>query len=139
MMFPDPPAKAPEGYTLEAALQAARLPVPSSVACPHCHELTRAFAIVVVDDIPDDNIPGRWACSRCRLDYQRDYLTPQVVYGFDDLRAERNMLLAACDWTQLADVPLKIRKAWAEYRQALRDLPVKTPVAADVKWPSPPS
>jgi len=40
-------------------------------------------------------------------------------------RAERDRLLSACDWTQLADSPLTSEKKleWATYRQALRDLP----------------
>ena len=41
------------------------------------------------------------------------------------IRAERNRLLAECDWTQLSDVSLatELKTAWQEYRQALRDLP----------------
>lgn len=41
------------------------------------------------------------------------------------LRETRNDLLAASDWTQLADAPLSTdaKAAWATYRQALRDLP----------------
>ena len=37
----------------------------------------------------------------------------------------RNMLLQACDWTQLPDVPLTPEQveAWRVYRQALRDWP----------------
>lgn len=38
------------------------------------------------------------------------------------VRAERDRLLSACDWTQLADAPVD-SAAWATYRQALRDLP----------------
>lgn len=54
------------------------------------------------------------------------------------IRARRNALLAASDWTQIADAPVDA-KAWAEYRQALRDLPatIKDPTA-DVAWPEPP-
>ena len=39
-------------------------------------------------------------------------------------RAARNRQLDACDWTQLADVPMAdaTRAAWVAYRQALRDL-----------------
>ena len=42
-----------------------------------------------------------------------------------ELRAERDRLLAASDWTQLPDAPLtdSQRAAWRDYRQALRDLP----------------
>ena len=41
------------------------------------------------------------------------------------LRTERNARLAASDWTQLQDAHLSAEKksAWADYRQALRDLP----------------
>ena len=41
------------------------------------------------------------------------------------LRTERNRLLQQSDWTQLQDAHLSAEKksAWADYRQALRDLP----------------
>lgn len=41
------------------------------------------------------------------------------------IREYRNRLLVESDWTQLPDAPLKEeeRKAWKDYRQALRDLP----------------
>ena len=38
------------------------------------------------------------------------------------LRGQRNTLLAACDWTQIADSTAD-KTAWASYRQQLRDLP----------------
>ena len=39
------------------------------------------------------------------------------------LRAERNRLLTACDWTQSRDITLSNDSDWKTYRQALRDLP----------------
>lgn len=59
---------------------------------------------------------------------------------WDDIRARRGALLAACDWTQLPDSPLTAaqRTAWADYRQALRDLTESTPDPAGVVWPGPP-
>lgn len=41
------------------------------------------------------------------------------------IRSQRNLLLAASDWTQLADAYLTETEkiAWNEYRQALRNLP----------------
>lgn len=39
-----------------------------------------------------------------------------------NLRAQRNRLLADCDWTQLEDSPCD-KTVWATYRQTLRDLP----------------
>ena len=38
------------------------------------------------------------------------------------IRGERNSLLAACDWTQIADSTAD-KTAWATYRTALRNLP----------------
>jgi hypothetical protein len=34
----------------------------------------------------------------------------------------RNILLQNSDWTQLPDVPLNTKEAWANYRQQLRDI-----------------
>lgn len=55
-----------------------------------------------------------------------------------ELRLERNIRLADCDWTVLGDSPTSTA-AWKTYRQALRDLPANTtdPTAPD--WPTPPS
>lgn len=38
------------------------------------------------------------------------------------VRANRDALLTACDWTQLPDVTLPKKAEWATYRQALRDI-----------------
>jgi hypothetical protein len=61
------------------------------------------------------------------------------------VRSYRNSLLAACDWTQIPDVPMdeKQRAAWQEYRQALRDIPQqlgdgKSLNPDDVVWPAKP-
>ena len=37
------------------------------------------------------------------------------------VRLDRNLLLAKSDWTQLPDAQVD-KQAWAEYRQALRDI-----------------
>lgn len=52
------------------------------------------------------------------------------------IRQKRNSLLAASDWTQVADSPLSPEKrtAWAEYRQQLRDFP-ETCDVDDPAWP----
>ena len=53
------------------------------------------------------------------------------------VRSERDMLLAACDWTQVSDAPVD-RTAWAAYRQALRDVPAQAGFPDDVTWPTKP-
>lgn len=58
--------------------------------------------------------------------------------AWEILRRERNVLLVASDWTQIADAPVD-KYTWAEYRQALRDLPANTTDPFDPVWPTPPA
>lgn len=51
-----------------------------------------------------------------------------------EIRQQRNALLAECDWTQLADAPVD-KAAWAAYRQALRDIPAQQGFPLEVQWP----
>ncbi|CAB4136743.1 Phage tail assembly chaperone protein [uncultured Caudovirales phage] len=55
-----------------------------------------------------------------------------------ELRAERNALLAASDWTQAPDAPTANAAAWKVYRQALRDLPQRTTYPNAPQWPTAP-
>ena len=52
-------------------------------------------------------------------------------------RSDRNSLLSACDWTQVADAPVD-REAWAAYRQALRDVTLQDGFPLNIIWPNPP-
>ena len=55
--------------------------------------------------------------------------------AMSQLRATRNALLLACDWTQIADCTAD-KTAWATYRQALRDLPATiTEPRTFADWP----
>jgi hypothetical protein len=49
------------------------------------------------------------------------------------VREQRNALLAASDWTQLADAVVD-KAAWATYRQALRDIPLQAGFPYNVVW-----
>ena len=51
------------------------------------------------------------------------------------VREERDVKLAACDWRASSDVTMS--SAWRDYRQALRDVPAQLPGA--VTWPSEPT
>lgn len=55
----------------------------------------------------------------------------------ENVRAERDALLYASDWTQVADAPVD-QAAWAAYRQALRDLPQQQGFPSVVTWPAEP-
>jgi hypothetical protein len=54
-----------------------------------------------------------------------------------EVRAERNALLTASDWTQVADAPVDAA-AWATYRQALRDITDQAGFPHSVVWPAKP-
>jgi len=47
-------------------------------------------------------------------------------------------LLKESDWTQVADAPVD-QSAWADYRQALRDVPQQEGFPQEVVWPNPPA
>jgi hypothetical protein len=54
------------------------------------------------------------------------------------IRKRRNQLLQTSDWTQLPDVPLGTKEAWAAYRQSLRDL-TDQPDPFNITWPTQPN
>jgi len=53
--------------------------------------------------------------------------------------SKRATLLAQCDWTQLPDVPLSTKSAWASYRQELRDITAQPGYPRKIIWPNPPT
>lgn len=65
---------------------------------------------------------------------------PAPAPTWDDVRAERDLLLGKSDWTVLADAPLTAaqKTAWKAYRQQLRDLPQTYDDPEDVTWPTAP-
>ena len=54
------------------------------------------------------------------------------------MRHQRDLLLAASDWTQAVDDPTGNAQAWAQYRQALRDFPATWEPGSTVVFPDPP-
>lgn len=73
-----------------------------------------------------------------------DFIThddpPEVpdAWLWERIRNHRNAMLAACDWTQVSDAPVDTA-AWAEYRQALRDLPDSADDPREVVFPVEPA
>ena len=65
------------------------------------------------------------------------FAPPPPPLTWDDIRRERDGLLAASDWTQVADAPVDAA-AWAVYRQALRDVPQDYASPDEVVWPTAP-
>ena len=66
-----------------------------------------------------------------------DLPDPVPVLDPQPIRNERNQLLLASDWTQVADAPVD-KAAWATYRQALRDITVQEGFPHKVVWPTSP-
>ena len=54
-----------------------------------------------------------------------------------DVRAERNVKLAACDWRASQDVTMS--DEWRTHRPLLRDLPTQAGFPTNVTWPPEPS
>lgn len=55
----------------------------------------------------------------------------------ENIREQRNELLAETDWTQLSDS--SVASTWTTYRQALRDVPSQEGFPYNVTWPTKPS
>jgi hypothetical protein len=75
------------------------------------------FKYWTVDEVKE-TIPTEWVLER--------------------LRMQRDALLKASDWTQIADAPVD-KAAWATYRQALRDLPSSVSDPRDAIFPVAPA
>jgi len=82
-------------------------------------------------------VNGVWTQNYIVSDLSADASAAKVGAQWNVVRAERNKLLADCDWTQLPDAPVDAA-AWATYRQALRDITTQANPFAIV-WPESPS
>jgi hypothetical protein len=56
---------------------------------------------------------------------------------WEQIRLWRNAELVATDWAMISDAPTD-KEAWAEYRQALRDLPAQGGLADAAVFPARP-
>lgn len=55
-----------------------------------------------------------------------------------DIKTKRNRILYETDWTQMPDVTLANKAAWAAYRQELRDITTQAGYPTEITWPTPP-
>lgn len=67
---------------------------------------------------------GLYVRNWSEIDATEEEITERLRVEWNKIRAKRNKLLLASDWTQLPDSPLDNveRNAWADYRQSLRDI-----------------
>ena len=64
--------------------------------------------------------------------------TRTIDQQWDIVKQQRDTLLQQSDYTQLPDVPLDNKPAWATYRQELRDV-TNQPDPFNIVWPIPPN
>jgi len=74
---------------------------------------------------PDDN--AEW-------DEENLEWIPGDVVLARNARSQRDALLSQSDWTQVPDAPVD-QAAWADYRQALRDVPQQAGFPTEITWP----
>lgn len=79
-------------------------------------------------------IDGVWTQTWLVTDATPEQVAERTAEKANMIRAERNARLAACDWTQLSDAPVN-SLAWANYRQALRDVTAQPGFPWSVEWP----
>ena len=70
----------------------------------------------------DPVLESGWVYKVAVADLTAEEIQSAKDSAMAQIRGQRNSLLAACDWTQIADSTAD-KTAWATYRQALRDLP----------------
>ena len=116
-------------------------------------EMLASYGVIKVNHVPQPNYneqtqrieqnaqpheeAGQWFLGWGVVDKTAEELTQQDVDKAEQIRAERNTLLSASDWTQVADAPVD-QAAWATYRQALRDITTQTGFPWSVTWPTQP-
>lgn len=87
-------------------------------------------AVVLVD--------GRWEESWDVVALTDEEIATLTNAKADEVRAERNRLLAECDWTQYKDVSDSVSALWAPYRQQLRDVTAQQGFPFNVEFPTKP-
>jgi len=85
----------------------------------------------------DPVVENGWAYTVKVEDKTAEEIAADIASKAAQVRAQRDRLLTASDWTQVADAPVD-KAAWVTYRQALRDLPEQEGFP-NVEMPSQPS
>ncbi len=80
---------------------------------------------------------NRWETTWEVTDASEEEVQWRTHHQSERVRAERNGLLTASDWTQVADAPVD-KAAWATYRQALRDISGQEGFPWAIIWPTQP-
>lgn len=79
-------------------------------------------------------VNGPWVYTVQVAPLTQDDIAARNATQAATVRAQRNSLLTACDWTQLGDSPVDVAK-WRLYRKDLRNLPQQAGFPWSVTWP----
>ena len=103
--------------------------------------VTPGIRLEVPEGLAWDTVKGVQDGEEVTLQADPQKVEAKIQQAWSNLRTERNARLAASDFTQLQDAHLSAEKksAWADYRQALRDLPENATDPTQVTWPVSPS
>lgn len=82
-------------------------------------------------------IDGVWTVRRIAVAKDQSQIDNENASMASQVRLKRDSKLANSDWTQVADAPVD-KTAWANYRQALRDVPGQAGFPWEVTWPQEP-
>jgi len=103
--------------------------------------VTPGIRLPVPEGLTWDVVKGQQDGEEVTLVADPAKLEAKTQAAWTALRLKRNQLLEASDYTQLQDAHLSAEKksAWADYRQALRDLPDEVTDPTNVDWPLDPT
>jgi hypothetical protein len=84
---------------------------------------------------------GEWVTTWEVTPASSEEIAERLASKSSEVREKRNQLLAACDWTVLADSPLTTAKKteWKSYRTALREITAADGFPNTISWPVAPS
>ena len=68
-------------------------------------------------------LEGGWVYTVAVAEMTAEEIQSAKDSAMAQIRGQRNSLLLACDWTQIADCTIPKKAEWTTYRQTLRDLP----------------
>jgi hypothetical protein len=98
-----------------------------------CNQLTQYVVNGQIVDLPPRPSGAHWIFDFAVHEWKRDLQILEI-----EIKQQRNQALLQSDWTQLPDVPLETKAAWATYRQELRDITEQPGFPDNVIWPTPP-
>ena len=97
---------------------------------------TTVYQTAFKDGVEQD-AKGKWVWKWSISEMDDEAKAAKDAEAAKGVRASRDRMLSESDWTQVLDAPVD-QTAWAQYRQALRDLPAQSGFPHTITWPTKP-